>query len=466
MKFSDCIVLAIMNKARAMLDALMGPQRDAATKEARDQQWRDKTMCKSFLVGFCPCDKAVLGGKQGVEVCAKVHSESVRSGLREHEDGKPGAAFLWKCEKIALEDIAYVIGIRDAYAKTEVAEEKERIAKQPKKVLLSDEVNSKIRMLHKERYELVQKIKELATTDSGVEAASRDKMKTEIVQLEKDANDYERDEYSKVMEAVGPKACSTCGSMYKGQEEYDAHLSFKTHKAFEKLLSRSEELKISVKNVPSKADLAALEKKEKEELSKKDAGGKDRRSRSRRRERSQSRERKRGKSRSRGDRKPNRSRSRDRNRDRNQSRDRKDRSRSRDRNRGSAKVETKKRHIIEPPKKPKSTTRNKKDSASPSQDRAKGRLKQSSASPSEDRAKVKKREIRERSVKKAASPEPALRAPAKKAASPSPEKAPEPVVEPEPVPEPVVEPPPPPEPPKPVKMKISAWKPACIRAFS
>merc|ERR1712039_895090 len=216
-------------------------------------------------MGFCPCDKTTaLGGKQNVEACQKVHSEAVRAALRDHPDGKPGAAFLWKCEKVALDDLAYVIGIRDAYAKTEVAEEKERIAKQPKKNMLSDEVNARIRMLHKERYELVQKIKDLANTDSGAEVEVREKMKTDIVQLEKDANEYEKEQYAKAMEAQGPKACTVCGSVYKGQEEYAAHLSYKIHKSYEKVVARNEELKESVKNVPSKSELAALEKEIKE----------------------------------------------------------------------------------------------------------------------------------------------------------------------------------------------------------
>merc|ERR1711870_171031 len=142
----------------------------------------------------------------------------------------------------------------------------------------------------------VQKIKELANTDSGAEVEAREKMKTDIIQLEKDANEYEKEQYAKAMEAQGPKACTTCGSMYKGQEEYDAHLSYKIHKSYEKVLARNEELKESVKNVPAKAELAALEKEMKEaaqkerekiELKKKEEREKERRSRSRRRNRSQ-----------------------------------------------------------------------------------------------------------------------------------------------------------------------------------
>lgn len=97
-----------MNKAKAMLDALMGPSRDIAQKDKPTDEFKDKNVCKHFLVGCCPM--GVLGKKleairqspaafcisPGVtfdkpsvipkEGCTKLHSQGLRTQLAEHPD--------------------------------------------------------------------------------------------------------------------------------------------------------------------------------------------------------------------------------------------------------------------------------------------------------------------------------------------------------------------------------------------
>eukprot|EP00929_Paragymnodinium_shiwhaense_P099967 TRINITY_DN6190_c0_g1_i2.p1 TRINITY_DN6190_c0_g1~~TRINITY_DN6190_c0_g1_i2.p1 ORF type:complete len:172 (-),score=24.29 TRINITY_DN6190_c0_g1_i2:545-1060(-) len=87
-----------MNKAKAMLDALMGPSRDVSAKEKSQEDWKDRTVCKKFLIGFCPYDKSCLGGRRSIDPCPKIHNEHLRKAFEEHGDGKPESQFRLQCE--------------------------------------------------------------------------------------------------------------------------------------------------------------------------------------------------------------------------------------------------------------------------------------------------------------------------------------------------------------------------------
>merc|ERR1712187_394075 len=81
-----------MKKARATLDALMGPSRDVVAKDMSDD-WKDRKVCKTFLVAACPYDKTMLGGRKGTEVCPKIHNEMLREAFNKSADVLPIALF-------------------------------------------------------------------------------------------------------------------------------------------------------------------------------------------------------------------------------------------------------------------------------------------------------------------------------------------------------------------------------------
>merc|ERR1711862_917194 len=111
-----------------MLDALMGPGRDVAGKDPNAKDWKDRTVCRGFLIGFCPFDKAVLGGKRTLDVCPKIHSETTRAKFEQDDDGKDESDFRVRCEEISLRDLEYVISECDAHCRRE----HERIKREPK----------------------------------------------------------------------------------------------------------------------------------------------------------------------------------------------------------------------------------------------------------------------------------------------------------------------------------------------
>jgi len=97
-----------MNKAKAMLDALMGPSRDVQKKDKPNDEFKDRNVCKLYLVGCCP--DAILGKKleairqspasfsisPGVifdkasvlnpKGCEKLHSQGLRTQFAEHPE--------------------------------------------------------------------------------------------------------------------------------------------------------------------------------------------------------------------------------------------------------------------------------------------------------------------------------------------------------------------------------------------
>merc|ERR1711957_852309 len=83
------LAVSIMD-AKSLLDSLMGTSRDKPKKEKRDDDWKEKNVCKYFLVGFCPTDENdnwFHNTKSGVvEICRKTHSEALKKDFDKHPE--------------------------------------------------------------------------------------------------------------------------------------------------------------------------------------------------------------------------------------------------------------------------------------------------------------------------------------------------------------------------------------------
>lgn len=224
-----------MNKAKALLDSLMGPARDVK-KDENSKDWKDRTVCKSFLIGFCPNEKKALGGKRTIEVCPKIHSEIIKATFEEHKDGKPGSEFRIRCEEIALRDLEYVVGECEAHAKSEA----ERIKREPKSRRLPPEANIKISAMKREREQLLLK----AETLDDCAARENENLTKQAQTLQDDAEAYQKEEERKVAEAA-PKTllCDICATAYTGDEENEKHLKYKVHGAYAKVREQMALLK-------------------------------------------------------------------------------------------------------------------------------------------------------------------------------------------------------------------------------
>ncbi|CAE7278610.1 crop, partial [Symbiodinium necroappetens] len=147
-----------MNKARAMLDALMGPGRDQIEKEGKGvkEKFKDDSVCKSFLVGLCPLDASILGGKRKFKVCEKIHSELMKDQLAKHPDAEQ---LKREYEKTQMRDLDFVIRECEAH----IASEKNRIREdvRRKKPPLPIQVNDKLAQMKRESSALIQRAEAL-----------------------------------------------------------------------------------------------------------------------------------------------------------------------------------------------------------------------------------------------------------------------------------------------------------------
>lgn len=227
-----------MNKARAMLDSLMGPGRDASKKDPK-ASFRDRTVCRSFLIGFCPLDKSVLGGKRSLEPCARIHSET----MRERFEADPEAESYRKdCEASAFKDLEYVIHECDGH----IAREKGRVREEARKRkwALPTEVNSRISQMKKE----VQVLEKACETMEDHQHKEKENNLKQAELLKKDIEEYTKEETRKAAEKVEPdEVCDVCGTVYANKEQQDLHLNYRVHKCYVEAREKFKELKEKVR---------------------------------------------------------------------------------------------------------------------------------------------------------------------------------------------------------------------------
>jgi len=66
-----------MDAQRALLDSLMGAQRNRDVEDRRRKSWKDSDVCKHFLVAFCPY-VLFQGSKSHIGICDKLHLEYLK----------------------------------------------------------------------------------------------------------------------------------------------------------------------------------------------------------------------------------------------------------------------------------------------------------------------------------------------------------------------------------------------------
>jgi len=222
-----------MNKAKAMLDALMGPNRDAAASDKKDE-WKDPKVCKRFLIGFCPYDKSILGGRRSMAVCADIHNEMLREAFLTSEDGAPNSRFRSKYEEVLTKDLVEALQKKDSYAKEQLA------LKGAELKIRRTGPNKEIGRMKREAMELKEKADALDDAD----ASKKEQLLKQHEIALKDYEDYVKD-VEKKEEENAPKAssCKVCGTAYANDDEYKAHLERKMHIAYAQVQAKVDELK-------------------------------------------------------------------------------------------------------------------------------------------------------------------------------------------------------------------------------
>lgn len=224
-----------MHKARAMLDALMGPGRDEAPKGPNKERFKDKAVCKGFLVGFCPFDKTALGGKRTMEVCGKIHSELMKEQFESAPDRE---AYRKECEIVCLRDCEFAIQCCEAHFNEERARIRDDIRR--RKPPLPAEVNTRLAHMWRESSALREKAETLdddASKEKEAMLAKAAELKTDIEEITKVETQKAIDSYPR------EEVCEICATAYTGEEDRKIHFTYKVHENYVKVREKAEELR-------------------------------------------------------------------------------------------------------------------------------------------------------------------------------------------------------------------------------
>mmetsp|Transcript_80832 Transcript_80832/g.142566 ORF Transcript_80832/g.142566 Transcript_80832/m.142566 type:complete len:354 (-) Transcript_80832:56-1117(-) len=234
-----------MNSARAMLDALMGPQRDAGRKGKKDDDWKDKSVCKQYLVGCCPFDKDMLGGvsKLDLRACTKIHSELIRNRFLEHADGREDSELRTEYEQDMLRDMEEALQEREKFRQRE----KERMRTDPRFNTVLPEDKQKIEKLREDSDINMKKAKELEAMAMPYGGNNFNSIMAELYRTARDLSDeadnLNRQALKRAAGMLDPQTCDVCGTGYMTKAEYDKHLNGRVHEGYTQVQDAHEKLK-------------------------------------------------------------------------------------------------------------------------------------------------------------------------------------------------------------------------------
>lgn len=255
---------AAMNKARAMLDSLMGPGRDAAVKDKAKakEKFKDPSVCKAFLVGCCPMGPGMLGGTRNYPMCSLNHSETMKSQFEVHpEHGQ----LLRDYEITCYKDLQWVV--RECEAK--VAAERARMRDDwgRRRPPLPARVIDHVSAMKRESSGLFRAAAEL--DDDQVKEKQEMIVRSQDIMKEAEALEVTETEKLKKT-AITEECCDICGHCYHGDSGNAAHLGFKVHGLFKEVRDKLAELEPKYGKGAVKADGDAEKKTSRKE---EDGGG-------------------------------------------------------------------------------------------------------------------------------------------------------------------------------------------------
>jgi len=218
-----------MDETRALLDALMGPNRNqkAATCSG-EPEFVDSSVCKHFLVGFCPHDWFTTGSRT-LKPCTKIHSETMRDRFQSHPDVSAYRAeweedFLNYLESVARECDVYIARGR---AKCRSAG--------GQVVRLPPELKDKCHEMETRYAELIQASEELA--DESVTKRHEQMSQAAALKAELDALKLKY-----TSDFAGEDICEVCGVKYAANDK-EWHYRGKTHEGYDKIRRKITELR-------------------------------------------------------------------------------------------------------------------------------------------------------------------------------------------------------------------------------
>jgi len=266
-----------MDAQRALLDSLMGAQRNHDMDELKRKSWKDSDVCKHFLVSFCPYE-LFLGTKNDLGLCKKLHEEHLRQTYANEAKSRTRAKYERRFLDF-LTDLTSSLDHKIMRAEERLSEKLE----EPEEILTPDDVlteQQKVRIKEIEKEIERKNIKmERCGNEGRVEEAQQLLGETEKLQLEQKQLQEQAQVVLRNSTHERPlKTCEICGAFVDRVDPSRTlnHESGRTHQGFLKVREKAEELK------------EILKEREDRERSPEDAERRRRRKRKKRRSRSSS----------------------------------------------------------------------------------------------------------------------------------------------------------------------------------
>lgn len=277
-----------MDDARKLLDSLMGPSRDKDLKEQkRSDGWKERNVCKRFLVGFCPNDSQdnwFKNTRRDIGSCSKIHSEALKQQFEQHPDKEKYRA---DYEKDFLDYLEGLIHEADQW----ISRERKNCKAGGIETRIPPNLKQTIDRMKEQAEEKMKRAEDLA--ESGDVAGSK-RLVEESSRLKQDIEEIKA---SHTVEVAAEEVCDVCGVRCQPGEvaDFQAHLDGKLHEGYTRIREKAKELREKQRMAPERPQ---AERRASGGAEAKDRRDERRRSRSRRRG-SRSRDRRRSRSRER-----------------------------------------------------------------------------------------------------------------------------------------------------------------------
>jgi len=224
---------------RALLDQLMGKDRNAPTFKGISEQWKDPSMCKPYILDFCPYElfyntKVFLGN------CRGTHSDVVKHQFDTSID-KDKAALRKKYELDLLTQLERIVDGVDL----KVRKQQERINSRIADYRLPADKQSEIDEMNQQISISMKQVEKLAEQGMFDDSAS---LMSKVEELTKRATEFKKHAENRYFKTES--VCSVCGAVTvfsldeQGKDELiNDHLRGRQHSGMERVRMKMIELK-------------------------------------------------------------------------------------------------------------------------------------------------------------------------------------------------------------------------------
>lgn len=192
--------MAMFMDNKALLDQLMGKDRNASTFKGLREQWKDSSMCKAYLLDFCP-HELFYNTRMFIGNCQKTHSDVVKHQYEISEDLEK-SSWTRRSELDLLSQLEKIIDsvdhkIRRQRHRVNASVPEYRLSAEKESLL--EELNLQISLGMKQ----VEKLAEIGQFDESTLLMAK------VNELTAQASDIQKDKYSQVVKKE--IVCDVCG---------------------------------------------------------------------------------------------------------------------------------------------------------------------------------------------------------------------------------------------------------------